>query len=106
GGVEERLGRQRPALQVELLQLIPIALDHDVFVFAHPLDLADGSLQFKYSQVVQAAEGNHEVEGFVPPRIPILRAVPEKIRLEIRLLRSEAVLGNIETNQFETRLDQ
>src|SRR5215469_865424 len=32
GGVEERLGGERPALHAELLRLVAIALDHDVFV--------------------------------------------------------------------------
>ncbi len=43
--VKELFGRQRPAFEIELLELVPIALDHDVLVLADALDFLQRRLQ-------------------------------------------------------------
>src|SRR5262245_13054640 len=75
GGVEERFGGERPALEVELLELVSVALDHDVFLLTDALDLLDRGFQLEQAQVVQRAERDHQVELLVAPRIRILRAI-------------------------------
>src|SRR5438132_9812959 len=73
-GVEERLAREGPALKVEELLLVVVALEHDVPVFADTLNLGEGRLQLEQPQVVQAAEGEDEIEVLVAPWIAILCA--------------------------------
>src|SRR5579863_3474439 len=62
GRVEEGLAGQRPTLHVELLALVAIALDHDVTGLADALDFAQSRLQLENLEVVQAAEGDDEIE--------------------------------------------
>src|SRR2546428_8201304 len=47
GSIKECLAGQRPALQIELLKLVPVALDHDELVFAHSLDFLQRRLQIE-----------------------------------------------------------
>ena len=103
GRVEERLGGERPALEVEQLLLVTIALEHDVTALAHTLNLGERGLQFEDAQVVQTAQRDDEVEMFIAPRIRILRTVTNQVRAN-RLRRGrEAVTRNVEANQLGLR---
>src|SRR6185437_3477923 len=104
--VEECLGRQCPALKIEQFLLIAITLDHEVLVFANALDFANGGLQLEHFQVVQTTKRNDEVKMLIGPLITLLRAVTEQCTFEIRVLRRQAVFGNIKADQLQPRLDQ
>ena len=75
--VEEGFAGEGPALQVEEFLLVPVALKHDVALFADALDFAEGFLKFKNPEVVKRGERDNEVEGFVLEGIGILRAMGE-----------------------------
>src|SRR5690242_17137526 len=79
GGVEEALAGERPALEIELFELVAIAFEHDVALLADALDLAAGGLELEEAEIVQAAERDHQVEMLIAPRVAILRAITEEM---------------------------
>src|SRR5262249_29834979 len=78
GGIEEAFAGEGPALQVELLQLIAVALEHDVALLADALDLFTGGVQLEEAQGVQAAERDHEIAILIAARVAILRPITEE----------------------------
>src|SRR5262249_61569842 len=102
GGIEEAFAGEGPALQVELLQLIAVALEHDVALLADALDLFTGGVELEEAQVVQAAERDHEIEILIAERVAILRAITEEVLADGLGGGGEAVLGNIEADDFGT----
>src|SRR5215217_8656202 len=105
GGVEKRFARERPALQIELLELAAVAFEHDVALLADALDFGQRRLQLEQPQVVKAAERNHQVELVVAERISILRAVLEELVLHVRVGVGEAMIRDVEARDLEARLD-
>src|SRR5580698_2950134 len=104
--VVECLCSQRPAFHVELLELAPVTLDHDVLVLADALDLLHRGLQFEHLQIVQRAERDHEIERFVAERIRVLRAIAEQIVPDFFLGIGEAMLGDVEADDLGFRQQQ
>src|SRR6516165_6126282 len=84
-GIEECFAGQRPALQIELLELVAITLDHNVLVLAHPFDLLQRRLQVEDAQIVQASERDDEIEVFIAERISILRAIAKQMGAHLGL---------------------
>ena len=57
--VEERLGGESPALQVEQLLFVPVAFDHQVLLASHPLHLGQGGFELEDPEVVEAGQGDN-----------------------------------------------
>src|SRR5262249_26237272 len=104
GGVEERLARERPALQIELLELIAIALHHDEFVLADALDFLNRGLQLEDAQVVQTGEGNDEIEMLVAEGVSVLRPVAEEMRADLLFSLGQSVAGYVKA--YDLRIGQ
>src|SRR3974377_532113 len=98
--VQDRFGSERPALEVELFELVPVALDHDVFVLADPLDFLDRSLKFKQLKIMQCAERDHQIEVSVTKGIAVLRPIAEQIGLDIVAGFRKTMFGYIETGNL------
>src|SRR3984957_15332193 len=81
--MQERSRGQRPAFEIKLLELVPVALEHYVFALADPVDLLHRGLELEQAQIVQAAERDHQIERAVAVRIAILGAIAEQIRLDL-----------------------
>src|SRR5580704_7499331 len=90
--MQDRFCGQRPAFEIELLELVPVALEHDVFVLTDPVDLLHRGLEFEQSQIVQAAERDHEIECAVAVRVAVLGAIAEQIRFDVVAGLGKAVL--------------
>jgi hypothetical protein len=104
--VEEGFTGECPALNIEQLLLVPIALEHDVALFADALDFAEGGLKLEDAKVVECGEGDNKIKGFVLERIWILGAVNEEVRLELGMYASEPVLGDVESDDLESGLEE
>jgi hypothetical protein len=104
--VEEGFTGECPALNVEQLLLVAIALEHDVALFANSLDFTESGLKLEDTKVVKGGEGDNEIEGFVLERIWILGAVDEEVRLELGMYASEPVLGDVESDDLESGLEE
>ncbi len=78
-GVEERLTRQGPALQIEQFGFASIALNHDVLILPDTLNFLEGCLELEDSQVVKRADRHHKVEVLVAKGISILGPVVEQV---------------------------
>src|SRR5262247_1703200 len=94
--VEEGLGGQRPAFKVEQLELVPVALHHDVFLFANAFDFTYRRLELEHTEVMQGAKRDDEIEMLVAPRIGILCTVPEQIGANGFRRVAEPVLRDVE----------
>ena len=94
--MQDGFGGERPAFEVELLELVPVALDHNVFILADSLDLLHCGFQLVQTQIVQRAERDHQIEMFVTERIAVLSAIAEQIGLDVIASFGETVLGNVE----------
>src|SRR5580692_2027058 len=103
--MQERFRGQRPAFEIELLELVPVALEHDVFVLADPIDFLHRGFELEQAQIVQAAERDNEIERTVAVRIAILGAIAEQIRLDIVAGVGEAVFRDVEAGDLEPRQD-
>ena len=104
--VEEGFTGEGPTLNIEQLLLVAIALEHDVALFADPLNFTEGSLKFENTEVVERGEGDDEIEGFVVERIWILSAMDKEVRLELGMNASEPVLGDVESDDLESGLEE
>src|SRR5262249_29705789 len=91
---------ERPALHVELFELVAIALDHDVFVLAHPLDLAERRLELEDLEIVQGAERDDEIERFVVERVALLCAVAKELVLHVPMRIGEPMVRDVEADEL------
>src|ERR1043166_1107581 len=98
--VEERLARERPALKVEELLLVAIALEHHVSVFADALDFRQCGRELEEAEIVEASERDDEVEVLIAPRIAILRAIAHQVRPDRFGRVGETVARDIEADDF------
>lgn len=103
--VQDGFGCERPAFKVELLELVPVTFDHNVFIIADALDLLHRGFQLVQTQIVQGAERDHQIEMFVTERIAVLSAIAEQIGLDVIASFGEAVLGNIESGDLQVGQD-
>src|ERR1700734_749834 len=103
--VQDRFRGQRPAFEIELLELVAVALEHDVFVLADPVDLLHCGFELEQAQIVQAAERDHQIERAVAVRIAVLGAIAEQIRLDLVAGLGEAVFRDVEAGDLEPGQD-
>src|ERR1700722_14043470 len=101
--MQERFRGQRPAFEIELLELVAIALEHDVFVLADPVDLLHRGLELEQAQIVQAAERDHQVKRAVAIRVTVLGAIAKQIRLDLVAGVGEGVFRDVEAGDLEPR---
>lgn len=103
--IEERLRRQRPALEVEQLLLVAVALQHDVLAASDALDLGQRALEFEDAQIVERGERDNKVELVVAERVGVLGAVVEERSAEVGVRVLGRVLGDVEPRQAQLRYD-
>jgi hypothetical protein len=104
--IEEGFAGEGPALEVEEFLFVAVALKHYVALLADPLDFGESGLEFENPEIVKRGEGDDEIEGFVLEGIGILGAVEEEVGLELGMDAGEAVLGDVEPDDFESGLEE
>jgi hypothetical protein len=104
--VEEGFTGEGPTLNIEQLLLVAIALEHDVALFADPLNFTEGGLKFENTEVVERGKGDNEIEGFVLEGVWILSAMDKEVRLELGVHTSEPVFGDVKSDNLELRLEE
>ena len=104
--VEEGFTGEGPTLNIEQLLLVAIALEHDVALFSDSLNFTESGLKLEDTEVVERGEGDNEIEGFVIEGVWILSTVDKEVRLELRVHASEAVFGDVESDNLKPRFNE
>src|SRR4029077_12122271 len=103
--MQDGFGSKRPAFEVELLEFVPVALDHNVLILADPLDFLHRRLKLEQTQIVQRAKRDHQIEMLVPEGVSVLCAIAEQIGLDVIAGFRKTMSGNVKTGDLQVGQD-